>query len=164
MLKINRQTDYAVRVILTLSKRKPGTRVSTSEIRREMLIPPVLIQRIVAQLASGGFINTQPGRDGGVTLAHAPSEINLLQVVEHFEGPVYLSDCVIKPEECPFSTRCPVTRRWARLKNVIRAELEATTFEQLVNDAIAIDAQFRNSASATQTTDSVMNELGLSVE
>lgn len=164
MLKINRQTDYAVRVILTLSKRKPGTRIPTSEIQREMLIPPVLIQRIVAELASGGFITTQTGRDGGITLARLPSEINLLQVVEHFEGPIYLSDCVVKPDECPFSTRCPVTRRWARLKNVIRAELEATTFEELVNDALLIESEIRTHASAAQTVDSVMKDLGLSVE
>ena len=66
MLKINRQTDYAVRVILALSKKPQGTRISTSEIGREMLIPPALLQRIVAELANGGFINTQAGRDGGI--------------------------------------------------------------------------------------------------
>jgi len=164
MLKINRQTDYAVRVVLTLSRRKPGARVPTSEIQREMLIPPVLIQRTVAELASGGFINTQAGRDGGITLAYSPSQITLLQIVEHFEGPIYLSDCVIKPEECPFSTRCPVTRRWSRLKNAIRAELESTTFEELVNDALAIESEIRTSASAGPVTDSVMKDLGLSVE
>jgi Rrf2 family protein len=164
MLKINRQTDYAVRVILTLSKRKPGSRVPTSEIQREMLIPPVLIQRIVAVLAGGGFITTQPGRDGGVTLARLPSEINLLQVVEHFEGPIYLSDCVIKPDECPFSTRCPVTRRWARLKNVIRAELQATTFEELVHDAFLIESELRTDGSTAQTADTLIKDLGLSVE
>ncbi len=58
MPRINRQTDYAVRVILALSKKEVGKRVSTSEIGREMLIPPALLQRIVAELASGKFINT----------------------------------------------------------------------------------------------------------
>ncbi len=164
MLKINRQTDYAVRVILTLSKREPGTRVSTSEIQREMLIPPVLIQRIVAELAGGGFINTQAGRDGGVTLAYPPSQITLLQIVEQFEGPIYLSDCVIKPDECPFNTRCPVTRRWSRLKNIIRAELERTTFEELVNDAIAIEAEIKSHASAALTAEAVIEDIGLTVE
>ena len=40
MLRINRQTDYAVRVILALAKRSEGTRLSTGEIQQEMLIPP----------------------------------------------------------------------------------------------------------------------------
>ena len=140
MLKINRKTDYAVRVILALAKRPAGTLVPTVEIRNEMLIPPVLLQRIVAELASGGFINTQVGRDGGITLAHLPVEINLLQIVEYFEGTIYLSDCVTKPGECPFDAKCPVRCRWARLRNVLRSELEQTTFQDLVEDALAIQA------------------------
>ncbi|MDD2923391.1 MAG: Rrf2 family transcriptional regulator, partial [Anaerolineales bacterium] len=97
MLKINRQTDYAVRVILALSKKEMGKRFSTSEIGREMLIPPALLQRIVAELANGGFIHTQTGRDGGVSLARTPKEITLLQIVERFEGELYLSECILKP-------------------------------------------------------------------
>ena len=134
MLKINRQTDYAVRVILALSKKEMGKRFSTSEIGREMLIPPALLQRIVAELSSGGFINTQAGRDGGISLARVPKEITLLQVVEQFEGELYLSDCILKPGECPFETRCPVHCQWVRLKNLLRDEMSRVTFEQLVEE------------------------------
>jgi DNA-binding IscR family transcriptional regulator len=45
MLKINRQTDYAVRVILALAKRGEGVRLSSAEIQQEMLIPPALMTR-----------------------------------------------------------------------------------------------------------------------
>jgi len=51
MLKINRQTDYAARVVLALARRGKGARLSSSEIQQEMLIPPALMIRIVAQLA-----------------------------------------------------------------------------------------------------------------
>jgi len=139
MLKINRQTDYAVRIILALSKKVQGARVSSSEIGREMLIPPALLQRIVADLAAGGFILTQTGRDGGITLAHEPKQITLLQVVEHFEGELYLSDCVLKPNECPFERRCPVHCQWVRLKNVLRDEMARITFEQLVGEGHQIE-------------------------
>lgn len=140
MLRINRQTDYAVRVILALSKKAAGKRFLTSEIGREMLIPPVLLQRIVAELADGGFIHTQAGRDGGITLAHEPKQITLLQVVEHFEGELYLSDCVLKPGECPFEMRCPVHCQWVRLKNILRDEMARITFEQLVEEGNLIEA------------------------
>ncbi len=164
MLKINRQTDYAVRIILSLSKRPGGTRVPTSEIQREMLIPPALIQRIVAELASGGFILTQAGRDGGITLAYPPAQITLLQVVEHFEGTIFLSDCVVKPEDCPFSTRCPVTRRWARLKNTIRDELDRTTFQELVDDALAIESELILPDPTALQSDPGINKIDLPVE
>ena len=71
MLRINRQTDYAVRVILALSKKEPNKRVPTAEIGREMLIPPSLLQRIVAELAGGGFILTQAADPRGRALVIA---------------------------------------------------------------------------------------------
>ena len=68
MLKINRQTDYAVRVILALAKQDEGARLSSGEIQKEMLIPQALMPRIVAQLARAGLLNTFPGREGGLML------------------------------------------------------------------------------------------------
>ena len=165
MLRINRQTDYAVRVILALSKKAEGKRVSTSEIGREMLIPPSLLQRIVAELASGGFILTQAGRDGGITLAHAPKQITLLQIVEHFEGELYLSDCILKPGECPFEMQCPVHCQWVRLKNMLRDEMSRTTFEQLVEEGRAIEANRpANNASNAPKPASVTTNILLPLE
>jgi Rrf2 family transcriptional regulator, iron-sulfur cluster assembly transcription factor len=156
MLRINRQTDYAVRVVLALSKKPKGTRLPTSTIGREMLIPPALLQRIVAELAAGGFIETQAGRDGGISLAHDPGLITMLQVVEHFEGELYLSDCVIKPDECPFQRRCPVHCQWIRLKNILRDEMSRITFQQLVEEGEQI-------ASSNLMPDSVTTGIPLAV-
>ena len=148
MLRINRQTDYAVRVVLSLSKRPAGVRVPTSEIQAEMLIPPAFLQRIVATLANEKFVTTQPGRDGGITLARPPENITLLQVVEAFEGPIWLSDCVEHLQSCVFGQTCPVNRRWARLRDVIRAELESATFAHLVDEAYNIQQSILPIASA----------------
>ncbi len=147
MLRINRQTDYAVRVVLALSKKNKGKRVPTAEIGREMLIPPVLLQRIVAELANGGFILTQAGRDGGITLARDPKDITMLEVVEHFEGELYLSDCVLNPDECPFNTSCPVHCQWVRLKNILRDEMARINFEKLVDEGSLLESNLMTNAS-----------------
>lgn len=161
MLRINRQTDYAVRVILSLSKKAKGSRVPTSEVGHEMLIPPSLLQRIVAELAGGGFIITQAGRDGGISLAHDPNEITLLQVVEHFEGELYLSDCVLKPGECPLEKRCPVHCQWIRLKDMLRDEMARITFQQLVEEGNVLASDLKLHASRTLKPAPVMNDISL---
>jgi Rrf2 family transcriptional regulator, iron-sulfur cluster assembly transcription factor len=139
MIRINRQTDYAIRVVLTLAKRGSDERVSTAEIRKEMLIPPALAQRIVADLARGGFILTFPGRDGGLTLARPAREINLRQIVEHIEGKVFISDCLVENGECPFDNKCPVRFRWTRLQSQMMLELEQTTFEELSQETLSVN-------------------------
>ena len=137
MLKINRQTDYAVRVVLSLAKRGEGIRTSTAEIQGEMLIPKALMTRIVAQLANQGLINTYPGRDGGLMLPCPASQITLKDVVEAFEGPILLSECMQAKgeDDCPFRTNCPVRSKWGRVQVAMLREMASITFEDLAQEA-----------------------------
>lgn len=136
MNRLNRVTDYAVRILLALARRGSEVQESTSVIREEMLIPPALARRIVADLARGGFIRTYPGRDGGIQLARDSHQITLLEVVEFFEGPVHLSECIEGKVICPFEESCPVRRRWVDLDMLIRNALEQITFADLAKDIL----------------------------
>ncbi|MFZ5820665.1 MAG: RrF2 family transcriptional regulator [Chloroflexota bacterium] len=137
MIRINRKTDYAIRVLLALAKQGDEAMLPTSQIQQEMLIPKALAIRVVAQLAQGGFITTFPGRDGGLKLARPAAQINLRQVVTHMEGDFQVSECLHGGGTCPFDNSCPVRTRWARLQAMIQNELENTTFDQLAQEAQA---------------------------
>ena len=152
MIRINRQTDYAIRLILYLAQQEEGTRVSTAKVRREMQIPPALAQRIVADLARGEFIQTFPGRDGGLVLAHPAEKINLRQIVEHFEGKFFISDCLVDKGNCPFDNKCPVRFRWVKLQSQIVLELEQITFSDLAQDALSVSQLFSMDTPETVTS------------
>lgn len=134
MFRANRQTDYAIRMILALAKRGVGIRASTTEIQKEMVIPPSLAQRIVADLARGSFILTYPGRDGGMTLARPANEINLRQLVEHFEQNMFDTNCEQLEKNCPFEMNCPICIQWKELQIKMLSELEQVNFEDLARD------------------------------
>jgi Rrf2 family protein len=132
MFHVNRQTDYAIRVVLALAKQPEGARRATSSIGEEMLIPRAFLSRIVARLAQVGLVVTFPGRDGGLQLPHTADEITLWDVVNAMEGPFQLSDCMSGEAICPFEGACPVRSRWGRLQRAITDELQNTTFAELV--------------------------------
>ncbi len=140
MLKINRQTDYAVRVILALAKRGQNARLSSSNIQQEMLIPKSFMSRIVAQLSHKKLVNAFPGRDGGLSLPRPASQITLKDVVEAFEGPILLSECMqVKGEDdCPFQSNCPVRSKWGRVQVAMMREMASITFEDLVQESLGI--------------------------
>jgi Rrf2 family transcriptional regulator, iron-sulfur cluster assembly transcription factor len=137
MVRINRQTDYAVRVVLALAKQDAGTRLSTPAIQREMQIPQAMMPRIIAELARAGLIHTFPGRDGGMTLAHPAAQISLRDVVEAFEGPILLSQCLqVRGEsDCPFQMSCPVRSKWGRVQAAMLLEMADISFENLAREA-----------------------------
>ncbi len=135
MIKINRQTDYAVRVILLLAKQPEGTKLSTAFIRDEMLIPHAFVARIVARLAAERLVTTYPGRDGGLTLSRPAAEITLLQVVEAFEGRLCLSECFESGNvDCPFEHGCPVRGRWGRVQAAMAREMAAMNFAEIARE------------------------------
>ncbi len=143
MLQIKRQTDYAVRVVLALAKRPEGTRLASSEIRTEMLIPKAFMARIVAKLAAHSLVVTFAGRDGGLQLPCPASELTLKDVVEAFEGPILLSECMHakgSEEDCPFRVNCPVRSKWGRAQAAMLHELASITFEDLAKEALGITA------------------------
>jgi len=139
MFRTNRQTDYAIRMILSLAKREAGARASTTEIQKEMAIPHSFAQRVVANLARGSFIQTYSGRDGGMVLARPAREINLWQLIKHFETQLFVSGCKKIEDDCPLYQNCPICFQWENLKNVISQELERVNFEDLANNEIHIN-------------------------
>jgi Rrf2 family nitric oxide-sensitive transcriptional repressor len=138
MIRINRQTDYAIRVLLALARQGDEGMLPTSHVQKEMLIPKAMSLRVVAELVRGGFIRTYPGRKGGLRLAHASEDINLRQVVTHFESNFTVSECIHESGSCPFEAICPVSCRWVRLQALILEELEGTTLAQLAQEANAM--------------------------
>lgn len=140
MLKINRQTDYAVRVLLALAQRGGDARIPSSEIQQEMLIPKSFMTRIVAQLSRDGLVRAFPGRDGGLSLPRPASQITLWEVVESFEGPILLSECmqVKGKDDCPFQSNCPVRSKWGRVQAAMLREMAAISFEDLAKEALGV--------------------------
>lgn len=135
MFKINRRTDYAVRVGVALAKRQFGTRLPTQLIQEEMLIPRAFLQRIISELSQARLILTFPGPCGGIQLARPPEEITLREIVQAMEGSLCISDCLRHPQDCPLNTTCPVRSRWNRLQRIILAELDRTTLAQLAAES-----------------------------
>jgi Rrf2 family protein len=140
MLRINRQTDYAVRVVPALAQKGAGARLASMAIQQEMLIPKSFMGRIVAQLAQAGLVTTFAGRDGGLQLPRPADEITLKDVVEAFEGPMLLSECMQAKgeDDCPFLTNCPVRTKWGRVQVAMLREMASISFADLAAEAQSI--------------------------
>lgn len=131
-MQITRQADYAVRAVLYLAERDPGSRVSTGQIARDQKIPLTFLAKIVSQLSAAGLLHTTRGARGGVTLARSPSEISLLEIVEAIDGPVMLNQCATDPSECPLGETCVVRDAWCEAQADLVGRLARTKFGELI--------------------------------
>ena len=131
-MQITRQADYAVRAVLHLAKLQNGERAATSSVAQEQHIPASFLAKIISQLSIAGLLHTSRGARGGVTLARAPKDITLLEVVEAIDGPIRLHECVAQGGVCVFEDQCPIRSVWCEVQDALVARLGGTDFAQLL--------------------------------
>ncbi|MBI4172152.1 MAG: Rrf2 family transcriptional regulator [Actinobacteria bacterium] len=130
-MRLTRQGDYAVRVVVDLASHPPGAIVPRSRIQARQEVPAAYLAKIVQALARAGLVHTHPGARGGVALAVAPERVTLRRVIEAVEGPIALNRCVVAPGACARDRFCPVHPVWLRLQALVARELDAVTIAEL---------------------------------
>ena len=134
-MRLTRQGDYAVRVIVDLAAQPQDAPIPRAQIQARQDVPAAYLAKIVQALARAGLVRTLPGARGGVSLNAAPGAVTLLQVIEAIEGPIHLNRCVVAPGSCPRDRFCSVHPVWLRLQALVRRELEAVTIAALARPA-----------------------------
>jgi Rrf2 family protein len=127
-MQITRQADYALRAVLHLAQLEPEQRAATSKIAKEQKIPPSFLAKIISQLSIAGIISTSRGARGGVSLARAPEDISILEVVEAIDGPIALNPCTLNPNTCIFSEDCVLRPVWCEVQADLVQRLGDTSF------------------------------------
>ncbi len=79
-MQITRQSDYAIRTVLELSKVPFGQLLNTRAISMKLNIPEDFLKKTVRLLAHAGLVATQRGSRGGVRLAVSSDKITILDV------------------------------------------------------------------------------------
>lgn len=134
MLMINRETDYAGRILLFLSRRPAGTRTTALEVARVCCVPSAIVRRVVTRMANAGLLISVRGSGGGISLSRLPKDISLLDVVEALEGPVTLNACLRDAAECPLMKECTVHIAWMEANSGLVERLRSITFDQLARE------------------------------
>lgn len=127
-MHFTRQADYGLRTVLYLAQLGPDASVSTARIAQDQNIPSSFLAKIVSQLAIAGVLRTTRGAHGGVSLARAPEQINLLDVMQAIDGPIELVHCIDSPEECEFSAACSIQETLEKAQRALTSNLAATDF------------------------------------
>lgn len=130
-MRLTRQGDYAVRVMVDLAVHGDDGPVPRARIQERQDVPPAYLAKIVQMLARAGLVRTQPGSRGGVSLALPAEQVTLRRVIEAAEGPIHLNRCVVEPGACPRDRFCTVHPVWMRLQEIVTRELDAVTLASL---------------------------------
>ncbi len=136
MKLLNRDTDYAVKALLYITQKNPE-RISVSELVKAMDIPKPFLRKTLQTLNREGVLNSFKGKGGGFVLAVPPEEIVLIRLIDIFQKPVKLTECIFKEKICSDVRTCPLKKRIDTIEQHVISELESITIESLLKEDLA---------------------------
>jgi Rrf2 family protein len=136
MKLLNRDTDYAVKALIYITKKDPG-KVSVSELADTLDIPRPFLRKTLQTLNREGVLNSFKGKGGGFVLAMRPEKIHLIQLIDIFQKPVKLTECIFKEKICSDIGTCPLKKRIDDIEKDVISELESITIDSLMREELS---------------------------
>jgi len=135
-MKLSTKSRYGLRVLLQIALDAEKQHVVTGrELAEKQEISEPYLEQIMIPLKSSGLINTVRGCHGGYRLKKTPQEINLLDIIELFEGELNLVKCNDGKKVCSRQKNCTTSHIWDELSRALRDKARSITLARIVDMA-----------------------------
>jgi Rrf2 family protein len=134
---ISQTAEYALRAIVYLADQEGDAR-TTAQIAKATQVPAGYLAKVMQSLSRNGVVKSQRGLNGGFTLAHDPTELSILAVVNSVDPIQRFPEC---PLGIPSHGRrlCPLHYRLDQAA----AMIEQTFGETMVAELLAAPRERR---------------------
>ena len=137
-MRITKRTNIAIRLLMFCAV-NPDRLVTKAEIAERCNTSESHLAQIVNRLGQLGFLRTQRGRTGGVTLGRPMAEISVGEVFRRLEENVPVAECFADVDNtCPLTEACRLRHALADAVEAFYLRLDTVTLDALVcgNDAL----------------------------
>ncbi len=132
MLRITRQTDYAIVLTARLASGEAESVHNARDLATSVNLPLPTVSKILKAMARAGLLTSHRGVKGGYSLARDPKQISLADVIEVLEGPIAITECLDEAtDECNIECTCPTRTNWQRANAAVRAALAAIPLSKM---------------------------------
>jgi Rrf2 family protein len=134
-MQITQEGDYALRVVLFMCKLGIGEKIEARVISKEENIPLRFLLKLLRKLTMAGILKSFRGINGGYATQKMPEDINLKDVIEAIEGPIYLNRCLYDEAFCNLnrSNTCEVHYALDKIQKSLLDNLNTMNFKDIMN-------------------------------
>jgi Rrf2 family protein len=132
---LKREESYAVHALINIAE-NPGT--NAAEIAERLKMPAAFLAKVMRKLVNAGFVESQTGRSGGVSLRVSLAELSILEVIEAVSGSLILDTCQVQ-KRCANQQRkgrCNLKVAWIGATLGIREVLGGVKLAQLCDTPV----------------------------
>ena len=150
---LSKKATYSIYALLKLAREYDNGPVLISDIAKSEKLPQKFLESILLELKNIGIVNSKKGKGGGYYLIKSPDDVNLADIIRHFDGAIALLPCVTYKyyEECSHEKES-----WCGLHSVLR-ELREETVQFLKNTTLAKILNREDNLICKQKNDAAIN-------
>jgi Rrf2 family protein len=132
-MKLSSKTRYSLRILIQIIlDTEDGKAVKGREIAKKQHISEAYLEQIMIPLKASGLVSTIRGCRGGYSLAKAPEDITVLDIIELFEGKIAFADCNPEGKSCEMSDKCFTTGIWNKLSTALGGAAKKITLSSII--------------------------------
>lgn len=137
-MKLSTKSRYGLRIVLQVACDNLEGRLSRGKgIAKSQDLSEPYLEQIMIPLKKAGIIKTERGCSGGYMLGKSPEDINIMDIIEVFEGRLVMSPCVTGKENCPRNEICPAKGVWKHLTKILRESASAISIKDILEKKFA---------------------------
>ncbi len=127
-MKISLKVDYACRVLTQLARFYGSDKPTHLDwLANAEDVPANYLVQILNDLRNGGLINSRRGKNGGYTLAQAPEDISLYDIIRVIDGELLDVSMTGKGESGP-----QVAKVWEEIARMLESKTREYTLDLLL--------------------------------
>ncbi|MDE0985800.1 MAG: Rrf2 family transcriptional regulator [Yoonia sp.] len=129
-MQLDKFTDFGLRILMTLAAHAPA-RLSTSAIAEIFHLSEHHLAKVASELARGGFVISERGRNGGLVLARPAPDINVGSVVRYLQKDKPVVSCFGTDTSCLILPACGLRAPLAAAREAFFATLDGCTLADI---------------------------------
>jgi Rrf2 family protein len=135
-MTLSKKTRYAIVALARLAREFGKGPIQIKEIADSEKIPQSFLENILLDLRKMGILGSKLGKSGGYFLLKKPEDVNLAEIVRHFEGTIALMYCVseraYRPcEFCRDELTCEIRKVFKEVRDTTLEILSRTSLKHL---------------------------------
>ena len=137
VMKLSTKGRYSVTALYELALHYGEGVVPLKTIAKTQGISEHYLEQLMASLRRAGLVESVRGAQGGYTLALAPAEVTIGQIITAVEGPIALVDCLLTSAEaddqsCVRAGSCVTRAIWEEVCDSINTVLNNISLADLL--------------------------------
>ncbi len=133
-MKLTTRSEYALLALTYLARHGNEGYISIDTVAKAQDIPSKFLEQLMLAMKRAHLLRSTKGQHGGYTLAKAPNEITLAEVIRLFDGALAPTESVSENfyEPTPIEKEKGLVKVFKDIRNYVSTKLEKTTIADVI--------------------------------